>query len=218
LTTPRLVGQRVVTRPRRLWQRDGGRSSIGGVDSRDVDDAVREMVRVLSPHDSSDWRVPAGVLDWSCLQTAVHVAHDLIAYATQVVAQRAGPYLPFDLIVRPPADPHDVLELVTACGGLLASALTTADPDARGWHWGPTDLGGFAVLGVNEILVHTHDITQGLGVPWVPPISLAAEVLARLFPDAPVGDPRQVLLWATGRVDLDGQQRVTSWVAKAALS
>ena len=74
------------------------------------------------------------------------------------------------------------------------------------------------MLGVNEILVHTHDITQGLGVPWVPPTSLAAEVLARLFPNAPVGDPRQVLLWATGRVDLDGQPRVTSWVAKAALS
>jgi len=157
-------------------------------------------------------------LDWSCWQTAVHVAHDLVAYAAQVVAQRAGSYLPFDLTVRAPADPHDVLEVVTACGGLLASVLTTADPDARSWHWGPTDRGGFAALGVNEILVHTHDITQGLDVPWLPPASLSAAVLARLFPDAPGGDPRQVLLWATGRMDLDGQPRVTSWVVKAASS
>jgi hypothetical protein len=46
---------------------------------------------------------------------------------------------------------------------------------------------------------------------------LCAAVLARLFPDAPDGDPVQVLLWATGRTEFDDRPRVTSWVMKAAI-
>ena len=56
------------------------------VGSHDVDQAVAEMVRVLSPHAARDWQVRAGSLDWSCWQTAAHVAHDLLAYAGQVAA------------------------------------------------------------------------------------------------------------------------------------
>jgi hypothetical protein len=41
--------------------------------------------------------------------------------------------------------------------------------------------------------------------------------LARLFPDAPAGDPVQVLLWSTGRADLDDRPRVASWVMNAAI-
>nr|WP_201749207.1 hypothetical protein [Micromonospora acroterricola] len=33
-----------------------------------------------------------------------------------------------------------------------------------------------------ETLLHTHDITLGLGVPWQPPPRLSALVLRRLFP------------------------------------
>ncbi|MEU5553503.1 hypothetical protein ABZ738_27370 [Micromonospora sp. NPDC047793] len=36
------------------------------MDSRDVDQAVAEMVRVLAPHQSEDWRRPAGTLDGNC--------------------------------------------------------------------------------------------------------------------------------------------------------
>ena len=37
-------------------------------------------------------------------------------------------------------------------------------------------------------------------------------VLARLFPDAPGDEDRwTVLLWSTGRADLPGRARVTSW-------
>jgi len=46
---------------------------------------------------------------------------------------------------------------------------------------------------------------------------LCAAVLDRLFPGAPAGDPVEVLLWSTGRADLDGRPRVTSWVLKAAI-
>ncbi|NJC85735.1 maleylpyruvate isomerase N-terminal domain-containing protein [Planosporangium mesophilum] len=187
------------------------------MDSRDVDRAVAEMVRVLTPHASRDWRARAGSLDWSCWTTAAHVAHDLLAYAGQVAAGAGDGYLPYDLVVRAGTPPRDVLGVVTACGRLLSGALSAAGPDARAWHWGPTDPGGFAALGVNETLMHTYDITQGLGIDWLPPGPLCAAVLARLFPDVPPGDPVQVLLWATGRVELDGRPRVTSWFMKAAI-
>ncbi|MGA9346621.1 MAG: maleylpyruvate isomerase N-terminal domain-containing protein [Nocardioidaceae bacterium] len=187
------------------------------MDSRDVEQAVAEMVRVLTPYESRDWQSRAGSLKWSCWTTAAHVAHDLFAYAGQVAAQPGGAYLPFDLVIHADASPRDVLQVVIASGKLLSSALAAAGPDARAWHWGATDSGGFAALGVNEILVHTYDITQGLGISWLPPESLCAAVLARLFPDAPEGDPAQVLLWSTGRAELEDRPQVTSWISKAAL-
>jgi hypothetical protein len=187
------------------------------MDNRDVDQAVAEMVRVLTPHESADWQRPAGTLDWSCWETAAHIAHDLLAYAGQVAALADSAYLPFDLVVRDDASPHDLLRIAASAGRLLSTTLAASDASDRAWHWGPTDPSGFAALGVNEILVHTYDITAGLGIDWHPPESLCSAVLARLFPHAPAGDPFQVLLWSTGRTDLPGRPRLTSWVLKAAI-
>ncbi|GAA2515436.1 maleylpyruvate isomerase N-terminal domain-containing protein [Winogradskya humida] len=185
--------------------------------SQDVDQAMAAMMRALTPHLIRDWNVPAGRLEWSCWQTAAHVAHDLMAYAGQLTARPANAYLPFDLTVRQGTPPRDVLEVVAASGGLLSSAVRTADPQARGWHWGPTDPAGFAALGVNEILMHTHDIAEGLEVTWQPPSALCAAVLQRLFPDAPAGNPVEVLLWCTGRAPLNDRPRRTTWILKAAV-
>ncbi len=176
------------------------------------------MVRVLSRYTDQDWRtVPAGGLTWSCWTTAAHVAHDLLAYAAQVSAHPTTAYLPFDLSIRDSAGPAEVLDVVTACAGLLTSMVTTADPATRAWHWGPCDPAGFAAMGVAETVLHTVDITRGLGVDWTPPADLCAGVLARLFPTAPAGDPVAVLLWQTGRGELPGHERLTSWVWRAAL-
>jgi hypothetical protein len=183
----------------------------------DVDEALAETMRVLGPQVARDWDVPAGSLDWSCARTAAHVAHDLAAYAGQLAARPAGSYLPFDLTLRAGTAPRELLQVVAAAGGLLSSVLTTAGPDVRAWHWGPTDPSGFAALGVDEILVHTYDITQGLRVAWRPPASLCAAVLRRLFPDAPAGEPVDVLLWCTGRAPLGQRPRRTSWTLRAAL-
>ncbi|WBP91412.1 maleylpyruvate isomerase N-terminal domain-containing protein [Kitasatospora cathayae] len=188
------------------------------IDSRDVDRAVDEMVRTLSPHDSEDWQTRARSLDWSCWQTAAHVAHDLLAYAGQLAARPTDAYLPFDLTVNADAPASEVLRVVTACGRLLSTVVAAAAPGDRAWHWGPCDPEGFAAMGIAETLLHTHDITQGLGIAWRPPEDLCAAVLNRLFPDAPPGDPVQVLLWSTGRGESADRPRVTSWVWKAAIS
>ncbi len=175
------------------------------------------MLRVLGPHTAEDWTVPAGPLEWTCWQTAAHIGHDLLAYAGQLAAQPVDAYLPIDLNVRPTASPAEVLQAVTACGGLLSIALATANPTLRAWHWGPRDPEGFAAMGVAETLLHTYDhagTVRGLAATS----TLSAAVLNRPFPATPPGDPTQVLLWCTGRGELGGLPRQTSWRWDAARS
>jgi hypothetical protein len=74
-------------------------------------------------------------------------------------------------------------------------------------------------MGVNEILMHTWDIAQGLGLAWMPPPDLAAGVLDRLFPHLPGRpgpDAAHTLLWATGRIALTDHPRRGSWTVRAA--
>jgi hypothetical protein len=98
------------------------------------------------------------------------------------------------------------------CGELLRLAVTAAPSEARAWHpYGTSDPEGFAAMGVVEVLVHTYDITSGLGLEWAPPPELSELALARLFPGAPPGDPSSVLLWSTGRTSFTGRPRLTQW-------
>ncbi|GAA1646666.1 maleylpyruvate isomerase N-terminal domain-containing protein [Actinoplanes couchii] len=187
------------------------------MDAGDVEAAVEQMQRVLVPVQHHDWSVRAGDLDWTCAETAAHVAHDLTAYATQLAGRVPDAYLPLDLGVRPGTAPAVILRVAAACGAMLSSVLRTAGPEARAWHWGPTDPAGFAAMGVNETLVHTWDVTRGLTIPWAPPRRLSAAVLSRLFPDAPAGDPSEVLLWCTGRIALPAHPRRTSWKMRASV-
>lgn len=189
----------------------GMRVGGGGVEA-----AVAEMVVALTPHITADWSVRAGALEWSCWSTATHVAHDLLAYAGQVVAGATDGYLPYDLVTERGASPRRVLTIVEACGRLLGNAVDNAPGGPVAWHWGMSDAAGFAAMGMAEVLLHTYDIAQGLGVAWLPPDSLAQLVVARLLPDVPAGGPAEMLLWATGRGDLDGHPRVTDWVWRAA--
>jgi hypothetical protein len=192
-------------------------SPMGSVGGEHVEAAVDEMARVLMPHVGADWQVRAGSLEWSCWETAAHIAQVLAKYAAQVAGGATTSYLPFDLVVRP-SPPRDVLAVVAACGRLLRSAVEDAGPGAVAWHWGLSDAAGFAAMGVAETLVHTHDITHGLGAGWRPPEPLSQVVLDRLVPDAPPGRASDVLLWVTGRADLAGHPPVGEWVWRAALS
>ena len=98
------------------------------------------------------------------------------------------------------------------CAELLRLAVSAASPERRAWHPnGTSDPEGFAAMGVVEMLVHTYDITRGLGLEWTPPSELSAPVLARLFPGAPPGNPSGVLLWCTGRAALPNRPRLDRW-------
>lgn len=190
---------------------------MGRFGGQHVEEAVSEMVGVLASRGDVDWRVRAGSLDWDCWATAAHVAHHLAAYAAQVAGHATEGYLPFDLVMSPEAAPRDVLQVATACGRLLSVAVDGAGSGPVGWHWGMSDAPGFAAMGVAEVLVHTFDITQGLGVAWRPPEPLSELVVARLLPESPPGLASEVLLWATGRAKLADRGRIREWVWRAAV-
>ncbi|NJQ07929.1 maleylpyruvate isomerase N-terminal domain-containing protein [Streptomyces lonarensis] len=181
-------------------------------------EALAASARVLRPHAGADWDRRAGSLTWSCRETAAHLAHDLAAYAGQLAGLPGDRYLAFDLVVPAATEPAEVLRVVDACGVLLLAALARSSPRDRAWHWGPCDPAGFAAMGTAETLLHTWDITRTLQPAWEPPPELCAAVLHRLFPDAPTGagDPAAVLLWCTGRGELPGRPRRTSWAWRAA--
>lgn len=177
-----------------------------------VTETISEAQRALAPVADADWSVPAKDLDWSCWDTGVHLADDLFSYASQILAQPTEGYLPIEVKVLDEATPAELLRSTAMCAGLLRSAATSASPEVRAWHpYGTSDAGGFVAMGVVEALVHVHDIAGGLGVDWTPSSHLCSPVLARLFPDAPQGDPWQVLLWCTGRAPLGDRPRKEKW-------
>jgi hypothetical protein len=177
-----------------------------------VERAVDEMRAALTPATEQSWEVRAGDLEWTCRATAAHVADDLFSYASQVIAQPHHGYLPIEAMIDPAASNLESLRAVVMCGRLLRLAVDAADPAARAWHpYGTSDPDGFAAMGVVEVLVHCHDIATGLGIEWRPPSQLCVPVLQRLFPEAPPGEPSEVLLHVTGRRALTGLDRVTHW-------
>ncbi|GGU35994.1 hypothetical protein [Streptomyces lavendofoliae] len=200
----------------------------GPVTADDVRSAVRLAVGALREADAAaDWDAGAGSLEWTCWETVEHLADDLFAYAAQLGPERPplDAEVPFLWEPRRPGGPANVtyadrragaaglLQVLEACGAMLAAMVRVTPPGVRAHHvFGASDAEGFAAMGVVETLVHTHDVAQGLGLPWDPPAGLCRRVLARLFPGAPAGTPAwPTLLWATGRGDLPGRDRPTSW-------
>jgi len=174
--------------------------------------ATDEMRRALTGAASADWTARAGDLAWTCLDTGAHVADDLFSYASQVLAQPVDGYLPIEARLEKRAAPDTLLQCVVMCGQMLRLAVKDTPMTARAWHpYGTADPDGFAAMGVVEVLVHTYDISQGLGVSWRPPPALCAPALARLFPDASGGPATDVLLWGTGRSALGGRPRLPQW-------
>ncbi|MFF3375642.1 GNAT family N-acetyltransferase [Streptomyces sp. NPDC002680] len=192
--------------------------STGG---NEVNEAVAGLVALLRPALDQDWaEINAGPLEWSCRQTAEHVSSDLIAYAGQLAGQAKSTYVPFDITIdgqggMDPADNAGILDVLTTTGALLSAAIRTAPRDARGFHPYPfrsANREGFAAMGIAEVLLHAHDMAEGLGLSYEPPAHLAEFVLTRIFPDVRPGpDHWRNLLWATGRADLPGRARLTEW-------
>ncbi|WBO65522.1 GNAT family N-acetyltransferase [Streptomyces camelliae] len=186
------------------------------INGEDVNRAVTGCVAALRPAADRDWtEVTAGGLEWSCWRTAEHIAGALVAYAGQLASGAQDAYVPFDITLDEGTDNTGLLQVIETAGGLLTATLRTTPPGARAFHPFPfrsADREGFAAMGVVETLLHTYDITQGLGLPYEPPADLAESVLAWLFPQVKPGpEPWPTLLWATGRGELPGRAPVTDW-------
>ncbi|MGW1542932.1 GNAT family N-acetyltransferase [Streptomyces sp. NPDC002309] len=184
--------------------------------------AVEGAVAVLRTATDRDWRaVDAGRTTWSCRTTAEHVASCLLAYAGQLAGRARDAYVPFEITLDgsedalDPAGNEGVLQVIATTGALLSAAIRTTPREVRAFHPYPfrsANREGFAAMGVAEVLLHTHDIAQGLGLAYEPPAGLCAYVLGTIFPHVqPAADPWPTLLWATGRGDLPGRAPVTDW-------
>ncbi|MFF0539316.1 GNAT family N-acetyltransferase [Streptomyces coelicoflavus] len=187
--------------------------TLGG---EQVEEAVAGAVALLRTATDRDWRATrAGRLDWDCRYTAEHVASDLIAYAGQLAGRATEAYVPFEITLDEGTGNEDVLQVIETTGALLAAAVRTTPREVRAFHPYPfrsADREGFAAMGITEVLLHTHDIAEGLGLAYEPPAERCADLLARLFPHVrPDADPWRTLLWATGRGDLPGRAPVTEW-------
>ena len=181
----------------------------------DVPAAAKASVSALAGYTDLDWQqMPAAGLQWSCRQTALHMADCLYFYAMQVIYGHPDDYLCTELALDDSASPPRLLTALTAHAELLHSIARSAGPDQRAHHnYGLSDPAGFAAMGVVETLIHTLDVVRGLNPadPWRPPAELAAPVIARLFPQAPSGDPTEVLLYCCGRAPLGEMPRLAQW-------
>nr|BFD84156.1 GNAT family N-acetyltransferase [Streptomyces sp. Xyl84] len=182
----------------------------------EVEQAVAGAVAVLRTAADRDWEgVRAGRLEWNCLRTAEHVAGDLISYAGQLAGRAQNAYVPFEITLDEGTDNTGALEVIETTGRLLSAAVRTTPREVRAFHPYPfrsANREGFAAMGVAEVLLHTHDIAQGLGLAYEPRAELCEDVLTRLFPHVRPGAAAwPTLLWATGRGDLPDRAPVTEW-------
>jgi hypothetical protein len=143
-----------------------------------VQAAAAAVVAALQPGIDADWSVKAGDLDWSVDRTISHMTGAPARYAfylssrsTRYVAVRTG---------WPQADAtrQERLEAIEACAAALAGVAATALPDAVGFHVsGMKNAEQFLEMGCYELLIHTYDVTCGLGLPYEPPEELCRLVL-----------------------------------------
>jgi hypothetical protein len=182
----------------------------------DLPAAAAASVAALAGYTDLDWqRVAAADLEWTCWQTTLHMVDCLYFYTCQIVYGQPDAYLCTELALDDSASPPRLLDALSAHASLLHRIARSADSDVRAHHnYGLSDPAGFAAMGVVEMLIHTYDVVRGLNAadPWRPPAALAAPVLARLFPEAPSGDPSDVLLYCCGRAALgDEPRRTEDW-------
>ena len=172
--------------------------------------AVAAVQGALRPVINRDWSVAAGTLDWDCRQTIDHMVSGSVFYSGQV-SNLATARLP---VIRRGDAESSVEELVATVGNvghILASVLRAAPRDGRFFHpAGMADVSGYVGMACVEAMVHTFDITQGLGVEFQPPGELCDRMLGRLFPwiEDTGPDPWATLCWTTGRISLPGRDDV----------
>ena len=152
-----------------------------------------------------DWSTHAGPLEWDCRHTLDHISTAVVGYSGSLaVADRVrGPGLRKADADAPPAE---LLQLMTRAARVLAAVARSSEPEARGFHpAGLADAEGFLAIACDEFLIHTHDISTGMGKPLEIPEPIATKLVARLFPWAPEGEaPVSALLWANDRIQLPG--------------
>ncbi|MPV38258.1 DinB family protein [Georgenia subflava] len=200
------------------------------MDPDDVRHAAQWLANELRarPTEDYDYDQPAHGLEWTCWYTLEHALDDLLAFALQVAGHVQDDYLPLmaadgsDGITRVDrgAGVAGMAASLEAMAELMAAQVQLQPGTARAYHpYGDSDPRGFAAMSVLEVIVHGWDVLSALDDEVADlPEDLCEGVLARLFPGSPdAGSPQEVLLWQTGRAELAGHGRLSSWRWDAAV-
>jgi uncharacterized protein (TIGR03083 family) len=151
-------------------------------------------------------------MSWTIAEAVAHMAQALLWYSSDL---SAGPseLSTIEVKVDPGSEPAELIRTIRTLSRVLAGAVATIEPGARGWHpWGIADASGFVGMACDELLIHTADAASGLGREFVPSPELAEATLRRLFPWAPNDvEPWAGLNWANGRTGLPGLKRLAKW-------
>ncbi|MGH9169883.1 MAG: maleylpyruvate isomerase N-terminal domain-containing protein [Acidimicrobiales bacterium] len=179
----------------------------------DVLACADEVAAMLRPALGRDWSVAVPDLDFTVASVVAHAATAPLWYSLDLWGG-PGDYAAFEVGVRPDAEPQRLLNSLLATARACAAGVDAASSDTRGFHpAGSPDPEGFAAMACDELMVHGHDAARGLGLTFVPDSRLAARTIRRLFPwHSPGSDPWETLLWANGRVFLDGRTSQDGWV------
>lgn len=163
----------------------------------------------LEPALDRDWSVRAGDLEWDCRRTLDHIIDTLFLYAAYLASRATGRLSP-PRNGDPAASPEQLLQTAGAAAAVLAEVARAAPEGTRAFHpGGMTDVPGWLSMACEEVLVHTNDIAQGLGLTFHPPDDLSEKIVTRLFPWAPIEpDPWDALRWAAGRIALPDRERL----------
>jgi Mycothiol maleylpyruvate isomerase N-terminal domain len=178
----------------------------------DIRSAVSAAAGVLRGAVDGDWSVQVPGLDFTVASVVAHAAEGPLWYAVDLWGGPTDDGA-FELKVRGDGANEGLLVSLLSAASVCAASVDAAPAQLRGFHpHGAADAEGFAAMACDELLVHGYDAACGLGLEFAADKTLAARVLARLFPWHVNGsDAWQTLLWANGRVVLPGAPFQTEW-------
>lgn len=177
----------------------------------DLEATAAFVTEVCRRNAEADWSRPAGTLEWSVRETVIHMASTCTFYALHL-SSLAVRELPVTLASTGANSNLDLIDPIAASAKLLATVARFVPDDQRGFHAeGRADAEGFLAMGCSELLVHTADVAAGLDCEVALPKETCRRVVDRLYPWAPPGmQPAAALLWANGRIGIDGSPPETA--------
>jgi hypothetical protein len=166
----------------------------------DVVAAAAAAEAALRPVAGRDWSVRAGPLDWDVEQTITHMIGATAKY-TLYLASRCEHFIGVAVTRWPDATNEEVIDSVVPVAAGLAAVAAVTPPGVRAYHVsGLSSAADYVGRACVELLVHTDDALNGLGVAFAPPEDLCQRVLGQQFPDAEgSGGAWHALLAANGR-------------------
>jgi uncharacterized protein (TIGR03083 family) len=149
---------------------------------RHVTEAASVCSAALEKVGSERWSTDIPDLNWTVARAVAHAAESCLWYAIDFAA-RGTDLLTVEHQVRFDREPSRLVATVRTYVSILADVLDSAPDAQRGFHpMGLADRSGFAAMACDELLVHTWDAANALGVGFDPPVGLAEATLLRLFP------------------------------------